>query len=328
MDLHPGRTAPTRRTLLRTSAWAAPAVIVSAAAAPAAATSGNVLNLLPGGSFAAKQVVQGNPDPSVDGAWQFEWSGASIALAGPGRIRAGDLTISVNWLPDTGFGSATSMFMNAPPAGFVADREPGPAYPSVTYVFTEELAPGASLTLPDGPWFGTSQPNNLQQGTFVITAAAPAFDSAVRSVHVPTAGGRLSFYTGAQTTALALPTQTVMSFAPQAQWYLDGPSVRRPGDGGEGMQVRTWFVPDPGTTDKQLVGYTPNGWQGSPSFNTLGNLLTWVFSGPLGSPVVGGPLVSGNWMQTAKPVAQQHGTYTILTTAPGYNSVVWRVHTP
>lgn len=146
----------TRRTVLRSTAWAAPAVTL-ASASPAFASS-------PGSDFV---FTAGSSSVVPDGDFfSVRTTNAVVAVARDALSAPAQLTLTVTFVPTAGDDELYSEF-TAPPGWLPEPRSAGVRN---VLVFTYgRILTGAGATVPfgDGTWFGTD--DVAQKGTFVLT---------------------------------------------------------------------------------------------------------------------------------------------------------------
>ncbi|MDQ1104932.1 hypothetical protein QE364_002876 [Nocardioides zeae] len=164
----------TRRRVLATAAWTAPAVaVVSAAPAFAVSTANGTLTINRGASrFGAPPNEYGDA-----GARSVLFNGFSIT---PSKTSPALLTLTVT---NSQNAIASYDYVPAAPSGW--SRTSGPDANPVTYVSSGALTAGTAV--PFGPTGseGYYFDDNVVRGVYTITASAPGFDSQAVSFGPP-----------------------------------------------------------------------------------------------------------------------------------------------
>jgi hypothetical protein len=310
--------APSRRALVRAGLWTAPTLVVAVAAPAAAATSGGTLSVQGGTSYAAKL--------APDNTWECTLSNLTITTSGS-SIAAGTLTLQVSFIPDATTPSFTQLnFRAGAPAGFTSNAPGGGVLPSTIYTYQLPIPANGTVSIPFGTWFSTWQPNNLQQGTFVLAASAPNFTPATWTLHAPTTTTSLTIVPGTSARATRSDGKAGIQFAGFGITLTGGSS----GVYNNLALVTTW-VPNPAApsqaTNIWVNGVPPTSWTGP--FNVAQSPVTWtaLLLRPSAAPYTLN-VANGLYFWTNLVATQQYGTFEVRASLPGYTPAVWRVGVP
>ncbi|GAA2128538.1 hypothetical protein [Nocardioides bigeumensis] len=293
-----------RRAAIQAGLWSAPAIVVSAAAPAAAATSGRTLTLDGGAS---------NPVLEVGLlTWEFWFASATIVNDGP-PIPANSLQLTATFAPDPGFGghSLLALQPTAPP-GWTKVGNSNIDF-SVTYVYAGSVASGATVPIPDGYWFGTWEARDRQQGSFVLTARTISGSvSPPWTLHVPPS----------RWLQIGRGGSAVVPVGPCAGLQFDNFAVSSGGGTPPDLRLTTTFLSDPDATDPRLSCTSiPTGWSGSVMSNA--DRIDWTATTISGATSV----PDGTYFWTTQSALSQPGFFQVLATSTGNTSSVWRVHT-
>lgn len=150
-----------RRSVLKASAWALPAVVV-ATASPAFAGSGNgTLIFLPGWT---RLVAAGWYD------FVFERAGIRAeGTSGPAQV-----TLTVTFTPRN-VDPADDLWLGTPMPGWPSTAAVQTATSTLVFVSSLQVSPGSTVALPDGFHFGSFR--NGVRGVFALIFSAPGYES-------------------------------------------------------------------------------------------------------------------------------------------------------
>lgn len=171
-------SAPSRRTVTRAAAWAAPAV-VAATAAPAYAATRPTLTFVPGGSGPVRTEW-------TDGLsyWDLMFSGATLQVSG-GSVPAGGLSATFSLSTSATGGSADSIYIYPYPTGWTSTTPVEEISSAPVFTHGAAVANGGSASL-DGTWLGAVEA--IGSGTFTATFQAPGFTAVTVTFPFPASG--------------------------------------------------------------------------------------------------------------------------------------------
>ena len=158
---------PSRRTLLRTTAWTAPSVVL-VTAAPAVATTAPLPSLVyDGGSTGLVR--------NSYGISTLNFNGASLLVpTDPTTPATLTLTVTLNGGADYLWSSGDSPGMPGWTCTRILDAKRW-GYVTVVYTRTTPVTAAGSYTIPYGFYFGTS--NSAERGTFELVFSANGYAS-------------------------------------------------------------------------------------------------------------------------------------------------------